>query len=265
MHRLVAEFSTLSTTGASGFTLQGSGSATVLTPSNYTDGRTYLVKIHSRTGSTTDRLRPRHGRLQVGVALGPPDSEQEYSEGGPPAPSATTVYSTAVTITEARTYVCARPPGGIVGSSLGPVRLGMTRSQARRQFARVSTRGRRYMDFFCTGDGGIRVGYPSPQLLRSVSAAQQRRLRGRVVLILTSSRYYALAGARPGTQLATLARRRHVSRPSPVGLNTWYLVPDGSVRGVVKVRNGLIEEIGIADAISGASQHEANKFFRSFT
>jgi hypothetical protein len=120
------------------------------------------------------------------------------------------------------------------------------------------------MDFFCTGDNGIRAGYPSPKLLRSPSPAQQRWLRGRVVLILASSRHYALRGVRPGTPLATVARRLHVSRRYPVGLNTWYLVPDGPVRGVLKVRHGLIEEVGIADAIFGASQHEANKFFRSF-
>jgi hypothetical protein len=56
-----------------------------------------------------------------------------------------------------------------------------------------------------------------------------------------------------------------VRRPYRVGLNTWYLVPDGRVRGVLKVRHGVIQEIGIADPVFGSSRHEASVFFRSFS
>ena len=64
---------------------------------------------------------------------------------------------------------CTRAPGFVAGSSLGPVRLGMTRGQTRRLFPSYSTRHRRYMDFFCPTVNGIRVGYPSPALLRTLS------------------------------------------------------------------------------------------------
>jgi hypothetical protein len=68
----------------------------------------------------------------------------------------------------------------------------------------------------------------------------------------------------PGTRLAKVARRLHVSRPYEVGANTWYLAPDGPVRGVLKVRRGVIQEIGITDALFGSSHHEAAIFFSSF-
>jgi len=160
---------------------------------------------------------------------------------------------------------CAAPAGGLAGRSLGPVRLGMTRAQARRQFKRLSLRGRRYMDFFCTGENGIRTAYPSPKLLASLPPADRAHLRGHVILILTSSRHYRLRGVEPGTRLRRVARRLRVSRPYPVGANTWYLLPDGPVLGVLKVRHGLIEEIGITDRVFGASRARAMKFFRDLS
>ena len=160
---------------------------------------------------------------------------------------------------------CAAPAGGLAGRSLGPVRLGMTRAQARAEFRRVSLRGRRYMDFFCTGDNGIRVAYPSPALLASLPARERRGLAGRVILILTSSRRYALRGVAPGTRLAGVARRLRISRPYRVGLNTWYLTADGALRGVLKVRHGVIEEVGITDAVFGAGAAEASVFFHNLS
>jgi hypothetical protein len=79
-----------------------------------------------------------------------------------------------------------------------------------------------------------------------------------------SSRLYSLRGVPPGVPLAPVARRLRISRPYRVGLNTWYLVPDGAVRGVLKVRHGVIEEIGIVDAVFGSSRREAWTFFTSF-
>jgi hypothetical protein len=126
--------------------------------------------------------------------------------------------------------------------------LGMTRGRARSLFRRYLTRGRRYMDFFCLAGGpGIRVGYPSPKLLRMLSPAARRRVQGRVVLALTGSRYYALGGVRPGARLAKVARHLGTGKGVHIGLNWWYLAANGPSRGVLKVRHGVIEEIGIAN------------------
>ncbi len=87
------EFSTLSGGWRGGFTLQGSGSATVKTPPVYHPGRRFRITI----GSTTVVERAgRYGRLTISVPLGPSNTVQEYPLDGPP--TGTTVYTTHVSI-----------------------------------------------------------------------------------------------------------------------------------------------------------------------
>lgn len=160
---------------------------------------------------------------------------------------------------------CPEASGRLHGRSLGPLRLGMTRSQARRRLKRFSTRGQRYEDFFCLRPTGIRVGYASPKLLRSLPPSERRGLVGRMVEILTSNRRYAIRGVRPATRLGSLARRLHTGAPYTVGLNTWYLFSAGSSRGVFKVRHGVIEEIGIADLGPTRTHRLTRAFLRSFS
>lgn len=77
------------------------------------------------------------------------------------------------------------------------------------------------MDFFCLTPNGIRLGYPSPKLLRTVPGRERRRVRNRVVLALTANPYYALERVRPGARLAAVARRLRTGAPFHVGLNYW--------------------------------------------
>jgi hypothetical protein len=159
---------------------------------------------------------------------------------------------------------CARASGRLRGLRIGPVRLGMTRAHVRHAFRRFSTQGRRYMDFFCLVGSGIRTGYPSPRLLASLSRTERRRVRGRVVLALTANRFYALDGVRPGMRLARVARRLRTGKAFHIGLNYWYLAPNGPSRAVLKVRHGLIEEIGIADKTLTQHRRADFRFLTSF-
>ncbi len=105
MHRLTAEFSTLTVTGKRAFTLAGSGSATITTPAFYARRSRYRVTIQTQAAAarTTTVRSSRHGALTLSVPLGPSDTTQEYSLGGPPAPSpGTTVYTTRVSIARVR-------------------------------------------------------------------------------------------------------------------------------------------------------------------
>jgi hypothetical protein len=97
MHRRVGEFSTLSAS-RDGFTLAGSGSATVLTPSRYRRGVPYRVTIRwrARTTRVVARASP-GGILRIEVPLGPSDTVQEYPGYG--VAVGTAVYTTRVTIT----------------------------------------------------------------------------------------------------------------------------------------------------------------------
>jgi hypothetical protein len=154
--------------------------------------------------------------------------------------------------------VCPRASGRLAGSRLGSLALGMTRARARRLSRRWSTRHRRFMDFYCAG---IRAGYPTPTLLRSLSRRERRRVQGRIVIALTANRRYALHGVRPG---ARLARRLRIGPPFRIGLNTWYLTPNGSSRGVLKVRHGIIEEIGIVNKRITGTRRARRRFLHTF-
>jgi putative CocE/NonD family hydrolase len=159
---------------------------------------------------------------------------------------------------------CPAATGRLSKNRLGPVRLGMSLGRVRAAFASSSTRGHRYMDFFCLGPNGIRIGLASPPLLRSLPSRTRNRLRGTVVLALTANAHYALRGVRPGTRLAAVARRLHVSPGFHVGRNAWYLTPGQSTRGVLKVHRGDIQEIGIAQAQATGTRAQGARFFRSF-
>jgi hypothetical protein len=140
----------------------------------------------------------------------------------------------------------------------------MTQPQARRAFVSSSNRGHRFMDFFCLSPNGIRAGFPSPRLLRELPAQQRVRARGTVVIALTANPHYALSGVRPGTRVAEVTRRLRLAKPFHVGKNFWYLTPGRGVRGVLKVRHGVIEEVGIAEQRLTRRRAQDRLFFRSF-
>jgi hypothetical protein len=120
------------------------------------------------------------------------------------------------------------------------------------------------MDFFCPAHNGIRAGYPSRGLLRTLSRAERPRVSGRVVLALTANPDYTLRGVRVGTRLAGVRRHLGVGRGFRIGKNTWYLSPNGSSRGVLKVRHGVIQEIGIASKQLTFNRRAARRFLASF-
>jgi hypothetical protein len=181
---------------------------------------------------------------------------------GPGLPST----SAPVISAQAGTLQCVRPRGKLGGTAVGPLALGFTRAQARRTLARYAVRGNGMDDFCLYGGWGIRAGYPSNGLLRGLGAAARRRVSGRIVLALTANPFYALDGVRPGTVLATVARRLRVSAGFRIGLNHWYLVPGTAARGVLKVRSGVIQEIGLADQrVIGAGRAAERRFLAGFT
>jgi hypothetical protein len=161
---------------------------------------------------------------------------------------------------------CGRPTGRLAGRRLGPVRLGARRSAVRRAMRRFSRRGRHDMDFFCLlGGPGIRVGYPSSKLLRALPRGQRRRVSGHAVLALTANRYYSLRAVRPGESVAEARPSLKLRRAFQIGLNTWYLTPNGSSRGVLKVRHGRVQEVGIADQRLTENPDIARRFLSSFS
>jgi hypothetical protein len=157
---------------------------------------------------------------------------------------------------------CNRGSGRVGHGRVGPAALRMTRARVRKMFPSFATRGRLYMDFLCPQHLGIRVGYPSPKLLSSLPAATRRLIDGRAILILTANPRYSLRGVRPGSTLRMARRRARLSAPYRVGANAWYLAAGG---GVLKVRRGLVEEVGLAEPSLVASRRQATRLFISFS
>jgi hypothetical protein len=155
---------------------------------------------------------------------------------------------------------CPAASGSLSGSRLGSVRLGMTRAQAHHAYRHSSDRGEPYEDFFCLTPIGIRVGYASPKLVHAVPASP----RGRVVWASTSNPRYAIHGVRPGALLKAASRQLRLGQVLRIGLNDWYLAPDGSVTAVLKVRRGVVEEIGIAERALTSTRKQQSAFMRSF-
>jgi hypothetical protein len=67
-------------------------------------------------------------------------------------------------------------------------------------------------------------------------------------------------------RVSAAAKRLHISvrRFFAVGANRWYVVPGKASEGVLKVRHGVIQEIGIADRRLLTSRRAELRFFTSF-
>ena len=155
---------------------------------------------------------------------------------------------------------CPAATGRLTARGIGPLSLGETRRRARGTLKHSSTRGRRHMDFFCLRPIGIRAAYGYPALLRPLPRAARRRLLGRIVLLLTANRRYSLRGVRPGSRLRRAAHRLRLWRRIRIGLNDWYIAPDGPSRGVLKARHGVVEEVGIAEKALARTYAAARRF-----
>jgi hypothetical protein len=166
----------------------------------------------------------------------------------------TTDLGTTATTAETVTYMpralttsqlCPSPTGELTGTTLGPVHLGFTRKHARRMLPRFGARNY-YTDNFCLAPGfGIRVGYASVRLLGPV--AKHRRITGRIVLALTANRFYSVAGVRPGMRSATAARQLRLGKVIHLGPNYWYVIAANGANDLLKIRHGVVQEVGIAN------------------
>jgi Secretory lipase len=160
---------------------------------------------------------------------------------------------------------CPVVTGKLTGDTLGPVHLGMTRAQARKAYTDSSNRGRRYEDFFCLTPVGVRVGYASPKLLSALPRVRRTPFRGRVVWASTSDIYYTVQGVRPRTTVKAARKNLRLAKPFAIGLNDWYLAPNGQSTTVLKVRHGIIEEIGIGDKALTRNRKADRAFLSSFS
>lgn len=141
----------------------------------------------------------------------------------------------------------------------------MTKKQARSVYLESTNRGRKYEDCFCLTPNGVRVGYASAKLLATLSAPERRRVAGRVIWASTANKHYSIHSVRPGDQLADVRRHLRLGPGYQVGLNEWHFAPNGPSNALLKVRHGIVEEIGIADKALTRSRHAQLAFAKSFS
>jgi hypothetical protein len=150
--------------------------------------------------------------------------------------------------------------------SLGPVRLGRRRSAQRAVLRSARLRARGGLDTWCVdGGGSLRAGYPTARLRRTQSLSQRRRTTGRVVLVIASSRRFAVRGVRPGARFATLRRRVRGLRRQVIGGNAWFTRTGRGARLVFRARGGRVREVGVADLGLTRTPAAQRRFLRSFS
>ena len=133
---------------------------------------------------------------------------------------------------------CPGATGSMNGTTIGQIRLGMTRSRARYLYRQHSNRCTQFKDFFRLTPIGVRVGYASPILLDILPKHERAKYQGRVVWASTPNPDYSLDGIRPGESIATASRVLGTEPPFHIGLNYWYLARKATYTAVLKVRGG---------------------------
>jgi len=159
---------------------------------------------------------------------------------------------------------CPAATGTLHGRTLGLVSLGMTRAAARKTYRRSSNRGLAYQDFFCLTPIGIRVGYARAALVSSLPPRVRSQLVGRVVLALTANPRFAIDGIRPAATLTAAEKALPHGNLFHVGRNEWYLAPGRAATAVLKVRAGIVKEIGIGDRRLTTTPAQRRRFISSF-
>jgi hypothetical protein len=159
---------------------------------------------------------------------------------------------------------CPAAAGGVSGSTLGRVHLGMSRQQARHAYTASSTRKRSFEDFFCLTPTDVRVGYGSPKLTNTLSPKLRRHWAGKVVWISTSNPIYSVDGIRHGATLAAAQTALPHGNLYHVGKNDWFLAPNGTTTAMFRVQNGTVVEVGIAAKALTQGRKAQSTFVRSF-
>jgi len=84
------------------------------------------------------------------------------------------------------------------------------------------------------------------------------------VWISTSNPRYVIDGIRPGAAITLAADRFRTGRPYRIALDDWYIGAYRSTRVVMKVRHGIVEELGIGNWRLTSTRKAARQFMSSF-
>ncbi len=86
-----------------------------------------------------------------------------------------------------------------------------------------------------------------------------------MIWISTASAQYAIDGIRPGTTVAAAEQALKLGAVFVIGANDWYLAPVPGATAVLKVRDGVVQEIGIAVSALTRTHKAQRTFLTSFS
>jgi hypothetical protein len=158
---------------------------------------------------------------------------------------------------------CPAATGTVTTNGMGLIRFGMTRRQAEHAYRHSSNRHKAYEQFFCLTPHGIRVGYTSPKLRKHLPASQQH-LAGKVIWASTTNAHYNIAGIRPPSTLTAAKHALPNGNLFTVGKNQWYIAHHHGTTAVLKIRHGIVQEIGIGDPALTKTRQAEHNFITSF-
>jgi hypothetical protein len=160
---------------------------------------------------------------------------------------------------------CLNATGKLKGTSLGPAKLSRTQKAQRAKFKGLKLRTRKGLDRYCARGGGtFRIGYPTKRLQGTLKRSLRRKVKGRVVIVLTSSARFSLKGLKRGDSSRKAARKLKHERNLKVGKNRWLVVAGRKVTLLVRVQGGKVREIGIGDGRLTHGTKATKRFLRAW-
>jgi 6-phosphogluconolactonase (cycloisomerase 2 family) len=142
---------------------------------------------------------------------------------------------------------CPAATGEASGTRIGPLTLGMTRTQAQKAEPGSRITSQKSSELFCLSPAGIRVGLAPASLLSKLSSRERQRYTGRVIWITTANARYAIRGIRAGEAVKTAAKHVKLGAVIVVSGRDWYVAADGSATAIFRVAKGVVTEVGIAE------------------
>jgi hypothetical protein len=162
---------------------------------------------------------------------------------------------------------CLNSRGGIHGGRLGPARFGRTRKKQRRILKGKRLHSRAGLDRYCvTGGGAFGIGYPTRRMNRRIGRTLSRKVRKRVVFIMTSSRRFNVNRIKPRQRARTARRRLHRERRLKIGRNVWFVVKQKKRKRLllVSTQRGIIKSVGIGNARLIGGKKGLRKYLRTW-
>lgn len=212
------------------------------------------------------------GDAQHATATGPCDPfTVAAATPGPPStttpppttttPPHTTTTPPPTTRTPAKA-TCPAATGSVTGTSLGPVKLGMTAAKVRKSHTQTYKAAGSYKGSLCLSPTGINLVYAPPKLLASLKAAARKHYKGGLVFAYTTNAHYAVSGIRVGSKLTAARKALHGGTELTVGGTSWYVALHGSVAVVLTVKHGSITRLGVAVRALNGTRAEQLRFLR---